>query len=205
MHFRFHFDGPRFDKACSAGAFAAGRGRWGEFARAFADEFGSNGPGGPDGFGRRRRRFGAEALRIIVLHLLKTEARHGYELIKAIEALSGGLYAPSPGMIYPLLALLADEGLIVEVAGEEGRRRYAITAAGEAALAAAETQLRDVLDRLAELARSRSDDAREPMRAALHDLKAAARQRMARDDADKAVAERIATILKDAARAIADL
>ena len=34
----------------------------------------------------RRRRFGAEALKAVLLHLLKEEPRHGYELIKAIEA-----------------------------------------------------------------------------------------------------------------------
>ena len=206
MHFRFHFDGEKFHKEFSTGFGRRGR-RWAAFAERFADEFG-------DGFGggagpRRRRRFGAEALRLVILHLLKDEARHGYELIKAIEEMSTGLYSPSPGMVYPMLSLLADEGLISEVDGSEGRRRYAITEAGRATLETAEAELKDVLERLADLARRRNDDAREPLLTAMHGLKTAARERMARNGADqaseRALAERIASILNEAARSIDNL
>ena len=201
MHFRFHFDGDRFEKQFG-GRWAGRSGRWAAFAQRFADEFGMDG----DGPARpRRRRFGAEALRLLVLHLLKDEPRHGYDLIKAIEALSAGLYAPSPGMIYPMLNMLADEGLISELAGEEGRRRYAITDAGRAALEAAEAELKDALERLADMARRSRDAAEDPLRAAMHDLRHAARSRMAEAETRAERAEAIAAILREAAEKIEKL
>jgi DNA-binding PadR family transcriptional regulator len=200
MHFRFNFDGKRFHKEFS-GNFGGRSARWAAFAQRFADEFGD----GFDGPRPRRRRFGAEALKTLLLHLLKDEPRHGYELIKAIEAMSAGLYSPSPGMVYPMLNLLADEGLIAELAGEEGRRRYAITDAGRAALDAAEEQLKDALERLADMARHASDQDRDPLRAAMHDLRHAARAAMAGAETRTERAQAIADILKEAAEKIGKL
>lgn len=199
MHFRFRFDRDGFHKEFG-GNFGHRGARWAAFARAMADEFGGDGPARP-----RRRRFGAEALKYLVPHLLKAEPRHGYELIKAIESLSAGLYSPSPGMIYPLLSLAADEGLITELAGEEGRRRYAITDAGRAALDAAEEQLQEALARLAEMARHANDDSHDPLRSAMHDLRHAARAAMAGAETRKDRAEAIAAILREAAEKIGKL
>lgn len=206
MHFRFHFDRDGFHKEFSThcgGRWAGRSARWAAFAQRFADEFGDGwGNGGPR---PRRRRFGAEALKAVLLHLLKDEPRHGYDLIKAIEDMSDGLYSPSPGMIYPMLAMLADEGLIAEVAGEEGRRRYAITDAGRAALTAAEDQLRAALDRLGEMARGNTDRAREPLREAMHDLREAARDAVRDAESRAERAEAIAAILREAAERIGKL
>jgi DNA-binding PadR family transcriptional regulator len=200
MHFRFHFDRDGFHKEFSSRW--SGRGsRWAAFAQRFADEFGD----GSDGPRPRRRRFGAEALKIVILHLLQDEPRHGYDLIKAIEDKSAGLYSPSPGMIYPLLAMLADEGLIAEVTGEESRRRYAITDAGRAALEAAEAELKSALERLAEMARNASDRDREPLREAMHDLRSAARNAMRDAESRAERAEAIAAILREAAEKIGKL
>ena len=201
MHFRFNFDGKRFHKEFS-GNFGSRSARWAAFAQRFSDEFGDGFDGRPR---PRRRRFGAEALKTLLLHLIKAEPRHGYDLIKAIETMSAGLYSPSPGMIYPMLSLLADEGLIAELAGEEGRRRYAITDAGRAALDAAEEQLKEALERLADLARCASDEGRDPLRAAMHDLKVAARERMAEAETRAERAQAIADILKEAAEKIGKL
>jgi DNA-binding PadR family transcriptional regulator len=204
MHFRFHFDHPRFRHEFNGSR--SGRGaRWAAFARAFSDEFGSNWGGGPGDRSRggpRRQRFGAEALKYLLLHLLKEEPRHGYDLIKAIEAMSAGLYSPSPGMIYPTLTLLADQGLIEELPAEEGRRRYAITDAGRAALEDAKAQVTDVLGRLAELAGAVRDDETQPLRRAFRNLKSAAGERMAADDAGRDLALKIAEILDEAAQRI---
>ena len=71
------------------------------------------GPGGRGGGRGRRGMFGREELRLLLLSLISEEARHGYDLIKVLEERSGGHYAPSPGVIYPSLALLADEGLLL--------------------------------------------------------------------------------------------
>src|SRR5215470_2046163 len=64
--------------------------------------------------GRRRRVFDSGELRLVLLKLIADEARHGYELIRAIEELSGGLYVPSPGMVYPTLTMLHEMGQIEE-------------------------------------------------------------------------------------------
>jgi DNA-binding PadR family transcriptional regulator len=116
--------------------------------------FGSGGPGGPHGpWGRggqrgRTRQFGRDQLRLLLLQLVAEEPRHGYDLIKAIEERSRGHYSPSPGVIYPALSLLADEGLIAEQASDDQRRKFAVTDAGTAALAAAEEDARQAMDRL---------------------------------------------------------
>src|SRR5690349_18657145 len=46
-----------------------------------------HGPRGP-------KMFDAGAMRYVVLHLIAQKPRHGYELIKEIEALAGGAYTP---------------------------------------------------------------------------------------------------------------
>jgi DNA-binding PadR family transcriptional regulator len=64
-----------------------------------------------------------------ILALLQEGPRTGYQIMSEIEERSGGAWRPSPGAVYPALAQLADEGLIV---GEEsgGRRTFGLTPAG---------------------------------------------------------------------------
>ncbi len=102
--------------------------------------FGRGGFGGPFGFGdsegpgRPGRFLGQGQIRLLVLHLIGQEPRHGYDIIKAIEEMSGGFYAPSPGVIYPTLSFLEEGGYVV--ATEDGnKKRYAITDEGSAYLA----------------------------------------------------------------------
>src|SRR6476660_1939156 len=85
------------------------QGNWGPFHFDFGDE----GWGGRRGR-RSRRMFESGALRLVLLKLIADEPRHGYDLIRAIEELTGGEYAPSPGVVYPTLTLLQDMGLIEE-------------------------------------------------------------------------------------------
>lgn len=82
------------------------------------------------GSGRRQRFFGHGELRLVILHLLSQNASHGYELIKAIEALTQGNYTPSPGVIYPTLDALQEQQLITVGDEENGRRVIAITPQG---------------------------------------------------------------------------
>ena len=72
--------------------------------------------------GGRRRMFESGELRLVLLKLIADEPRHGYDLIRAIEELTGGEYAPSPGVVYPTLTMLQDMGLIEEAAGEGARK-----------------------------------------------------------------------------------
>lgn len=97
----------------------------------FGGEFGGRGrgfgPRGPKGPRRHRQRRGD--IRFVLLQLLKDESHHGYELIKAIEERSGGFYRPSPGMIYPTLQLLEEEGNLTSQLVDD-KRVYTITDAG---------------------------------------------------------------------------
>jgi DNA-binding PadR family transcriptional regulator len=82
---------------------------------------------------RTGRKLGGGDLQLLMLLLLSQQPRHGYELIKAIEAQSNGFYVPSSGVIYPSLNLL--EEMDYAVAEQQGtRRRYAITGPGQAYL-----------------------------------------------------------------------
>ena len=100
--------------------------------------FGGGGPFGGDepGFGRQRQRRGD--IKFILLELLKDEPHHGYELIKALEERSAGFYRPSPGMVYPTLQLLEDEGNLTSTT-VDNKRVYTITDAGREVLKARET------------------------------------------------------------------
>lgn len=64
-----------------------------------------------------------------LLELLDTEPMHGYQLIKAMEEKTGGMYTPSAGSIYPNLQLLEDMKL-VGVSEEDGKKLYHITDEG---------------------------------------------------------------------------
>nr|WP_318384325.1 PadR family transcriptional regulator [uncultured Enterobacter sp.] len=85
--------------------------------------------------GRRQRFFGHGELRLVILDILTRSASHGYELIKAIETLTQGIYSPSPGVIYPTLDLLQEQDFISIDEEENGRKKIAITDAGQAWLA----------------------------------------------------------------------
>jgi len=54
---------------------------------------------------------------------------HGYQLIKAMEEKTGGMYTPSAGSIYPNLQLLEDMQL-VGVSEADGKKLYHITDEG---------------------------------------------------------------------------
>ena len=75
-------------------------------------------------------------VRLALLSLLADGPRHGYELMKALEEKSQGLYTPSAGTIYPTLQQLQDEDLIASSEVEGGKRVYEIKPTGTALLAA---------------------------------------------------------------------
>lgn len=134
--------------------------------------------GGPGMFGGRggpgRRMFGPGDLRIVALALIEKEPRHGYDLIKAIEALFGGAYAPSPGVVYPTLSMLADEGLIAGAEDSTGKRIFSLTEAGQAWLDENRTAVDGVMQRMALAARLVSgEQTPEVVKEALHTLRQA--------------------------------
>ena len=116
----------------------------GGFGADFGPEF-RGGPGfhgGPPGFGPRSRGYGRRGgrakrgdVRAAALALLAEEPMNGYQIIQQISDRSGGLWRPSPGSVYPALAQLEDEGLIVLQATAGERRAYALSEAGRSYVA----------------------------------------------------------------------
>lgn len=90
-------------------------------------------------------------LRLLVLALIEKEPRHGYEIIKHIEDMTYGFYAPSPGVIYPTLTYLEEAGYVVSEA-DGNKKRYAITEEGKAHFEENRSFASTILGRLSELA-----------------------------------------------------
>jgi DNA-binding PadR family transcriptional regulator len=86
--------------------------------------FGDFGP-----WGKKRHFFESGEVRLALLSLLAEGPRHGYELMKEIEARSGGVYRASAGTVYPTLQQLEDEGLVTSES-DGGKRVYSITDRG---------------------------------------------------------------------------
>ncbi|MCK9540746.1 MAG: PadR family transcriptional regulator [Novosphingobium sp.] len=169
-----------------------------------AFEHREHGPGVHRREGRRGKRFAGEELRLMVLGLLEAdEPQHGYQLIRGFAERSGDAYRPSPGVLYPLLTLLQDMGLVEEAQGEGGNRRsYRLTESGRADLDANREALDALFARVAAMARTAARTDGGPVRRAIMNLRAAIHGRLGRDDADDALVFQAAAILDEAAQRI---
>jgi len=76
---------------------------------------------------------------LLILSLVESRARHGYEIGKLIESRSGGVVRFNVASLYPLLYKLEKHGWLVgkwvEKAGQRRRRYYRLTADGKKVLA----------------------------------------------------------------------
>ena len=79
-------------------------------------------------------------LRLVALALIAEAPRHGYEVIRLIEEKTAEWYLPSPNIVHPMLAKLAEAGYVT--ASSEPPRLYTITDDGRAYL----KQNRDLAD-----------------------------------------------------------
>ncbi len=79
------------------------------------------------GMKHHRHAHGSGTLKYLVLMTLQEQPLPGYGIMRAIEEKSG--YAPSPGVIYPTLQLLQDQGF-VSMTEEEGKKVYTLTEEG---------------------------------------------------------------------------
>jgi DNA-binding PadR family transcriptional regulator len=173
-----------------------GEGRTGRHAGGFGrGGFGSGGRGG------RGRFFGPGDLRLVLLALIEEKPRHGYELIKDLEAKFGGAYAPSPGSVYPTLTLLEELGHVRSTASEGTKRLVEITDAGRRYVADNQAALDSAMSRMTMAARAASGEMPPPdVHHAMHTLKAALSFHRASWDAGET--ERVRKIIEEAAAAI---
>src|SRR5919106_3004728 len=115
--------------------------------------------------------FGHGDLRLWLLKLLNERPRHGYDIIAGLEEQFLGVYSPSPGTVYPRLAALEQEGLIEVTTEEEGRKVYALTAAGREELGSRTEELEQLGERLTRSARDIARDIREDVKASVRDIR----------------------------------
>lgn len=155
---------------------------------------------GRDGGGRRRMFDGGE-LRLVLLKLIESAPRHGYDLIRDIEERTGGAYAPSPGVVYPTLTLLDDMELIEGVA-DGSRKQFAITDAGRAELAEKAEEVAALMARLDELGAHRAKTDTGPVSRAMGNLRNVLAQRVTTDGTTPDTLHEIAAMLDDVAQRI---
>jgi DNA-binding PadR family transcriptional regulator len=86
-------------------------------------------------------------LQLVTLHLLSQHPSHGYQIIKSVGELTSGVYAPSPGMVYPALTRIEKLSYAVSVI-EGGKKLFRITKGGVSFLNANREQLNEVLSRI---------------------------------------------------------
>lgn len=192
MHFGYHHKKHAMGCTPRRGRFGHGRPdmRWGMEEKS--------------GRGRRARMFDGGELRLVLLKLIADEPRHGYDLIKGIEDLTGGGYAPSPGVVYPTLTMLTDMDFITEEAADGARKRFAVTEAGTAHLAE-NAELVDVLmARLSGLGEDRKRTDARSVRRAMGNLRQVLINRLSEAE-DEAFVHRIVEAIDEAARKIEQL
>lgn len=160
--------------------------------------------GAPPGRGRRgrRRMFEAGELRLVLLKLLSDEPHHGYDLIRAIEELTHGAYAPSPGVVYPTLTMLEDMGLIEEGKADGARKIYEVTDAGKAHLEEHASEVERLMDRLEDVGSDRRRAGSAPIKRSVANLLSALWHRVSSEGMDEDMMHEIAEILDEAAQRI---
>ena len=144
---------------------------------------------GHQGRGRGRMRRGD--IRTAVLAVLSEEPGHGYDVMQRLEDKTDGSWRPSPGSVYPMLQLLADEGLAQSVE-RDGKRVYELTDAGREQAASAPAPWTAVADE--------SDDALVALRDLAFQVLAATRQVANAGTATQLEAAQ--TVLRDARRSL---
>lgn len=198
--------GQHGSRGCESGAAWAfgsrqGGGWWG-FDPGGAGAFWAGGGRGPRGRGRV---FEQGDLKYVILQLLEEKPRHGYEVIKELEDRFAGAYSPSPGTVYPTLAMLEDLGYARTVPEEGGRKVYEITDAGRAYLAENKETVEDIFERIAKFGSGFFGDAMRDVHAAFGDVAKATYKTASRHTSDTELIKQIGEVLKETAAKLQDL
>ena len=176
-------------------------GRWerGPFAMSWEIHGGEGGRGRHGGSrgGRARRMFDGSELRLVLLKLIADAPRHGYDLIREIETLTGGEYAPSPGVVYPTLTLLDEMGMIAEQVSEGAKKRFAATDEGRAHLAENQEQVADLMAKLSGMGERAKRGDRAPVRRAMGNLRHVVQDRLMYDNFTDDDVHRIAAMIDE--------
>ncbi|XBS71433.1 DUF2218 domain-containing protein [Acerihabitans sp. KWT182] len=152
--------------------------------------------------GHRGRVFDYGELRLLLLAMLAEQPSHGYELIHEVKSRFGGMYKPSPGVIYPTLTWLYDRGYAVIDLEKGGRKRYTITDGGRAFLAANQAVAEMLLARVVPKGNGKSP---EQIVDAMDHLKRALSLRIKLAPVAEGVVEKMAAVIHAAAEQLEEL
>ena len=163
----------------------------GRGGRGFGRGFGQGG-----GLGRL---FAHGDLHFVILHLIAAKPRHGYEIIKAIEAQVGGAYSPSPGSVYPALTMLEEQGYVTVTSEAGGKKLQVITDDGRAYLEANRGAVDRILRLMNEANAAQGGEPAPQIVRAVANLKLALRLRLAQGDLSDAQIRSVTEALDRAA------
>jgi DNA-binding PadR family transcriptional regulator len=150
--------------------------------------------------------FDSGELRLVMLHLMETQPRYGYDLIRELQGRTGGAYVPSPGIIYPTLTLLEELDHIAPaetdgVKADGTKRAFVLTDRGRAFLNENRQDAEATLQRLDALRVAASQTEAGPIWRAMQNLKAVLRERLS-GPADREAIFQAAEFIDEAARKI---
>ena len=154
------------------------------------------------GGGRHRRMFDGSELRLVLLKLIADQPRHGYDLIREIEEMTGGAYTPSPGMIYPTLTLLDDTGLIAEQQAAGAKKLFAATEQGRAHLTENAEEVAALIARLTSLGERSRQSEGHGVRRAMMNLGMALRNRYMAGNIDEATLRKLVDLIDETAKKV---
>ena len=174
----------------------------GERHRHRGGPFGERWEGFGFGGGRGERFFDNGHLRLVILQLIADKPSYGYEIIKAIEERLSGSYTPSPGVVYPTLTLLEEEGFATVASTEGNKKLYAATEEGRQYLKTNQPLLKAIFGRIEQAGKAFGRGRSPQLKRALMNLKVALKMRVGRGDLNQEQLSKIAEALDAAARAI---
>ncbi|HEM6841603.1 TPA: PadR family transcriptional regulator [Providencia stuartii] len=139
----------------------------------------------------------------MVLSLVAKKPSYGYEIIKDIQEASNGLYVPSPGVIYPTLTLLEEQGFLESEVVERNRKSFKITAEGAAHLKSNQETETIIFRKLAKARdMQHGGNLSEEIEMAVSRFKALLRHKMVLKQLSEQQTRQIAQIINDAVQQI---
>jgi DNA-binding PadR family transcriptional regulator len=180
----------RGERRHARGGFGIGGGRFGGHHR-----------GGGRGRGPGRF-FDHGDLRYVLLQLVAEKPRYGYELIKIIEEQFGGMYSPSPGVVYPTLTLLEELGYVSAESGGGTKRLYSVTDEGAKYLDENRATVDGIFSRMAEASRAIGGGPAPEIRRAIGNLEMALSIRLGKGPLDAGQVQAVTQALDRAAAEI---
>jgi DNA-binding PadR family transcriptional regulator len=156
------------------------------------------------GFGGRERLFDAGDLKLVILKLLSEEPSYGYQLMKKMEQRLSGGYTPSPGVIYPTLTLLEEEGLASVWTSADNKKVYTVTPAGIEYLKANQERIDELFARLDEAGKGFERGRSPEIMKAFMNLRGAVMARLSREATPEQM-RKITEAIQVAAKAIDEL